>query len=194
MYSYYIQYIFTLCKYIYMCEYTHTHRDRFILKNWLIQLWGLEIPRYLGRPAEWKLKQELMLPSWVWNPQGRLGTQAGVNVAVLRQNFFSRKPQVLLLRPSIDWMRPTHIIESKMSDFCCSVSQLCLTLCNPMDCSTPGFPVLYHLPEFAQTHVHWVGDAIWLSHHVSSLSPNVKWLQMLTTSIHSLHRDTWILD
>ena len=46
-----------------MCEYTHTHRDRFILKNWLIQLWGLEIPRYLGRPAEWKLKQELMLPS-----------------------------------------------------------------------------------------------------------------------------------
>ena len=32
----------------------------------------------------------------------------------------------------------------------------CLTLCNPMDCSMPGFPVLHHLPEFAQTHVHWV--------------------------------------
>ena len=38
--------------------------------------------------------------------------------------------------------------------------QLCLTLCNPMDCSTPGFPVPHHLPELAQTHVHWVGDAI----------------------------------
>ena len=37
------------------------------------------------------------------------------------------------------------------------------TLFEPMDCSTPGFPVLHHLPEFAQTHVHWVGDAIQLS-------------------------------
>ena len=37
-----------------------------------------------------------------------------------------------------------------------SVSQSCLILCNPMDCSTSGFPVLHHLPEFAETHVHWV--------------------------------------
>ena len=36
----------------------------------------------------------------------------------------------------------------------CSVTQSCPTLCNPMDCSTPGFPILHHLPEFAQTHVH----------------------------------------
>ena len=36
----------------------------------------------------------------------------------------------------------------------------CPTLCNPMECSVPGLPVLYYLPEFAQTHVHWVGDAI----------------------------------
>ena len=43
---------------------------------------------------------------------------------------------------------------------CCSVAQSCPTLCDPMDCSTPGFPVLHHLPELAQTHVHWVGDAI----------------------------------
>jgi len=43
---------------------------------------------------------------------------------------------------------------------CCSVTQSCPTLCNRMDCSTPGFPVLHHLPEFAQTHVHWVGDVI----------------------------------
>ena len=38
--------------------------------------------------------------------------------------------------------------------------QLCLTFCNPMDCSTPGFPVLHHLPELVQIHVHWVSDAI----------------------------------
>ena len=37
-----------------------------------------------------------------------------------------------------------------------SVTQSCSTLCDPMDCSTPGFPVLQHLPEFAQIHVHWV--------------------------------------
>ena len=41
-----------------------------------------------------------------------------------------------------------------------SVSQRCLTLCNPMDCSKSGFPVLHYLPEFPQIHVHWVSDAI----------------------------------
>ena len=40
---------------------------------------------------------------------------------------------------------------------CCSVTQLC-PVCNPMDCSILGFPVLHHLIELAQTHVHWVGD------------------------------------
>ena len=44
-------------------------------------------------------------------------------------------------------------------------------LWDPMDCSTPGFPVLHHLPELAQTHVHWVGDAIQPSHPLSSPSP-----------------------
>ena len=53
---------------------------------------------------------------------------------------------------------------------CCSVTQSCLTLCDPMGCSTPGFPVLHHLPEFALAHVHWVGDAIQPSHPLSSPS------------------------
>ena len=43
---------------------------------------------------------------------------------------------------------------------CCSVTQSCLTLCETVDCSTPGFPVLHHLLELAQTHVLWVNDAI----------------------------------
>ena len=50
-----------------------------------------------------------------------------------------------------------------------SVAQLCLTLCDPMDCSTPGFPVHHQLPELSQTHVHRVGDAIQLSHPLSYL-------------------------
>ena len=41
-----------------------------------------------------------------------------------------------------------------------SVTQLCLTLCNPMDCGMPGFPVQHQLPELPQTHVRRVGDAI----------------------------------
>ena len=55
----------------------------------------------------------------------------------------------------------------RLSCCCCSVAQLCPALCDPMDCSTPGFPVLHHLLEFAQTHVRWVGDAIQPSHLLS---------------------------
>ena len=72
----------------------------------------------------------------------------------LRRQFRMEKNRILIL------------------DFCCcSVTQLCLTICNPMDCSTPGFPVLHHLLEVAQTHVHWVGDAIQASRPLLSLSP-----------------------
>ena len=49
-----------------------------------------------------------------------------------------------------------------------SVAQSCPTLCNPMNCSMPGLPVHYQLPEFTQTHVHQVGDAIQPSHPLSS--------------------------
>ena len=52
-----------------------------------------------------------------------------------------------------------------------SVAQSCSTLCDPMDCSTPGLPVHHQLPEFSQTHVHRVGDVIQPSHPLSSPSP-----------------------
>ena len=52
-----------------------------------------------------------------------------------------------------------------------SVTQLCPTLCNPINHSTPGLPVHHQLPEFTQTHVHKVGDAIQPSHPLSSPSP-----------------------
>ena len=52
-----------------------------------------------------------------------------------------------------------------------SVAQSCPTLCNPIDCSVPGFPVPHQLPEPTQTHVHHVGDAIQPSHPLSSPSP-----------------------
>ena len=53
---------------------------------------------------------------------------------------------------------------------CCSVTKLCPTLCDLMDCSMPGLPILHYLPEFAQTHVHWVGDVIQPSHPLSPYS------------------------
>ena len=51
-----------------------------------------------------------------------------------------------------------------------SVTQSCLTLCNPMDCSTPGLPVYHHLSAFTQTHVHWVCYAVQPSLPLSSTS------------------------
>ena len=55
-------------------------------------------------------------------------------------------------------------------DCCCSVTQSCLILCNLMDCSMPGFPVLHHLLELAQTHVLWVGMP---SNHLILCSPHL---------------------
>ena len=58
----------------------------------------------------------------------------------------------------IQWMKKEMNMIRRMCY--CSVTKLCPTLYNSMNCSRPGFPVLHHLLEFAQIHVHWVGDAI----------------------------------
>ena len=65
---------------------------------------------------------------------------------------------------------PLHLILSCSSVQFSSVAQLCLTLCDLMDCSTPHLPVHHQLPESTQTHVHWVGDAFQPSHPLSSPS------------------------
>ena len=62
-------------------------------------------------------------------------------------------------------------VNSRCSVQFCLVAQSCLTLCDPMNRSTPGLPVHHHLPEFTQTHVHRVGDAIHPSHPLSSPFP-----------------------
>ena len=68
------------------------------------------------------------------------------------------------LQSSVYWLRykyHTYVHNyQKYHCCCCSLSKSCPTLCNPRDCSTSGFPILHYLPEFAQTHVHWVCDAI----------------------------------
>ena len=68
-------------------------------------------------------------------------------------------------------------------------TQLCPTICDPMDCSTQGFPVFHHLPELVQTHVHWVGDAIQPSHLPSPSSPA---FHLSRTRVFSKESVLWI--
>ena len=78
-----------------------------------------------------------------------------------------------------------------------SVNQSYLTLCNPMDCSTPGLPVHHQLPEFTQTHVHSVSDAIQPSHPLSSPSPptfNLSQHQGLFRWVSSSHQMAKVLE
>ena len=78
-----------------------------------------------------------------------------------------------------------------------SVAQSCLTLCNPIDCSTLGLPVHHQLPEFTQTHVHWVGDAIQPSHPLSSPSSpvvNLSQHQGLFKWVSSSHQVAKVLE
>ena len=78
-----------------------------------------------------------------------------------------------------------------------SVAQSCPTLCNPMDCSTPGLPVHHQLLEFTQTHVYWVGDAIQPSHPLSSPSPppfNLSQHQGLFQWVSSSHQVAKVLE
>ena len=85
----------------------------------------------------------------------------------------------------------------RMACCCCSVTQSCPTLCNAVDRSTPGFPVHQQLPELAQTHVHWVDDAIQPSHPLLSPSPpalNLSQHQGLFQWVSSLHQVAKVLE
>ena len=78
-----------------------------------------------------------------------------------------------------------------------SVAQLCPTLCDLMNCSMPGLPVHHQLPEFTQTHVHWVSDAIQPSHPLSSpspLAPNPSQHQSLFQWVNSSHEVAKVLE
>ena len=78
-----------------------------------------------------------------------------------------------------------------------SVAQSCPTLCDPMNCSMPGLPVNHQFLEFTQTHIYWVGDAIYPSHPLSSPSPpapNPSQHQSLFQWVNSLHEVAKVLE
>ena len=109
--------------------------------------------------------------------------------------------------PLSQWCHP-NISSSVVPFFSCpqsfpasvqfsSFTQLCPTLCNPMNRSMPGLPVHHQLPELAQTHIHRVGDAIQPSHPLSSPSPpafNLSQHQGLLHWVSSLHQVAKVLE
>ena len=80
---------------------------------------------------------------------------------------------------------------------CCSVTQSWPTLCGPMDCSMPDLPILHHLLEFAQIHIHCIGDAIQPSHPLTpsssalNLSLHTLLAWEMSTIVQWLHLQTW---
>ena len=88
-------------------------------------------------------------------------------------------------------------LELDMEQQFSSVAQSCPTLCEPMNCSTPGLPVHHQLSEFTQTHIHRVIDAIQPSHPLSSSSPpapNPSQHQSLFQRVNSSHEVTKVLE
>ena len=83
--------------------------------------------------------------------------------------------QILIIGQGEDWGPNKFIIGLSMNEGSCfSVTKSCSVLWDPMDCSTPGFPVPHYLLEFAQVHVHWIGDAIQQAQvYVHSTSPSL---------------------
>ena len=114
---------------------------------------------HMPRDQKKKRKKEICLV-YIYPPKGKVWVpiqcQHGLTIYDPRANFKGSCMSPTLVEPVV-------------------VVQLCLTLCNPVDCGIPGFPVFHHLPEFAQTHLHWDNDVIKQSHPLSSplLLPSV---------------------
>ena len=120
-----------------------------------VQLWGYRQILSFSFSI-WNMNSELILNSWFrWR-----------NLESLRHLYI---PLSELLWGSNGTMCKKCLLYTICSiNGSCSVAQSCPTLCNPMNCSMPGFPVFHHLPDLAHTHVHWVSDAI---HHLILCCP-----------------------
>ena len=121
-------------------------------------------------------------PSYSWND-----TRTFLDV----MEIFSTLKSIMGVCISPNSSRCVHSVQFS------SVAQSCPTLCNPMNCSTPGLPVHHQLPEFTQTRVHQVSDAIQPSHPRSSPSPpapNPSQHQSLFQWVNSSHEVAKVLE
>ena len=124
---------------------------RLFVTPWVIaRLASLSMGIFQARILEWAA---ISLSRGIWSSQPR----DQICVSCIPGGFFT-------IAPTGNTQRADLIQFS-------SVTQSCLTLCNSMNCSTPGLPVCHQLPELTQTHAHWVCDAIQPSHPLSSPSP-----------------------
>jgi len=169
-------------------------------------LWGMWDPPWPGiEPVSllhlhhWATREALDLPilavhsvsvytqSWGWRQRGFFGE-------VMTEYFAFHSPSTLSGRRRRRMY--SSMVEIPSAQFS-SVTQSCPTLFDPMNCSTPGLPVHHQLPEFTQTHVHRVGDAIQPSHPLSSPSPpapNPSQHQSLFQWVNSSHEVAKVLE
>ena len=118
------------------------------------------------------------------------------------ENWFLNSPwtpkSVDVQVPYIKWCFKSSLdyLYCLIQSYGCSATKPCLTLCNPMDGSMTGFPVLHYLLEFSQTHVHWVSDAIQPSHPLSTPSPAFNYSQQQDPFqwVSSLHQEAKVLE
>jgi len=136
-----------------------------------------------------------------WYPQRKDGTGKGIkysNIYFGKAFLKSRNMLIFTVNRHIMFQGENNTDRSTLlyTQFS-SVAQSCPTLCNPMDYSTPAFPVHHQLPEHTQTHIHWVGDAVQPSHPLLSSSPpafNPSQYQSLFQWVSSLHQEAKVLE
>ena len=132
-------------------------------------------------------------PTGIWDMlcfMGTVLTHKNVCLVLTRSDF-------LRIKKSANTHIASNFLKYHVRFSFSSVAQLCLTLCDPMNHSTPGLPVHHQLPESTQTHVHWVDDAIQPSHPLSSPSPpalNLSQHQGLFKWVSSSHQVAKVLE
>ena len=121
------------------------------------------LPRWLQAVKNLPAMQETWVRSLGWEEPLENGKATHSSILTWRIPWTEWSMESQRIRH--DWVTFTHFTQFS------SVAQSCPTLCNSMNCSTPGLPVHHQLPEFTQTHVHRVSDAIQPSHPLSPPSP-----------------------
>ena len=155
-----------------------------------MQSTSCEVLDWINHKLESRMLQEIPMTSDMQMiPQNGRGT----NDPLMRVKEENEKPGLKLNIQKTRMMASGPITSVQFS----SVAQSCPTLCDPMNRSTPGLPVHHQLPEFTQSHVHWVSDAIQPSHPLSSPSPpapNPSQHQSLFQCINSSHEVAKVLE
>ena len=159
-----------------------------------LQFWGLQPWKLTCKSPHGKGRRTLS-----WRDLGGIPWRESLVLHWLspcQERSFSSNCWALLSSQGKKVVSPLYLIHVSVY-CCCSVAQSCLTLSHFMGYSTPGFPGLHYLLEFAQTHVHWVGDAIQQSHPLSPTSPpalNLFQHQGLFQWVNSSHQVANVLE